>query len=557
MGRIHRSVDGWILFALPAFALLAVFFVYPVLRFLSRALSEFPTDTESGLANFTAFFGNSLHVEILARTFVTAAAVTVACVVLGYPYAYLLTVTRRRWRLLLLGLIVVSFWQSIIVRNYALRILMRDNGVLNDLLAALRLPRVHLLGTTPGVMIGMCQIMLPFMILPLYASLRNIDRRLLLAAQTLGAPPRTAFWRVYVPLSVPGVLAGSLLVFVLALGFYITPALLGSPRNALLSQLIVLEVSRLLEWGRAAAMGVVLLVVALALVAAAARATRRRVALLSGSGTAGVFLPATGGPLTAGGVLLRVAGGAVALLLILPVLIVIPLSFTGRASFVFPPQSWSLRWYGELLTEPDWRDALVNSLRIGGLVVVVATVLGTAAALALNRTRVRGRSLLGALIVSPLIVPVVIIAVALYAVFLRWHLTGTTTGFVIGHTMLAMPLVFVAVSAALASFDRRLESAAATLGASRAKTLAKITIPLVLPAVGAGAAFAFIMSFDEVVVSLFIASPTRRTLPVQMMNSLEAVDPTMAAASTLLLAITTLFICLAIFVRKETLGESA
>lgn len=550
-------VDAWILLALPGLVFLGWFFGYPVAHFLAKAFSDFPSTAESGFGNFSAFFDNSLHVRILVRTFVTAGIVTGVCLLLGYPFAYLLTISHRRWRVLLLGITVISFWQSIIVRNFALRILFRENGVISKGLDAIGLKHVVLLGTTTGVVIGMAQVMLPFMILPLYGTLRNIDRNLLLAARTLGASPASAFWRVYAPLSVPGVLAGALLVFVLSLGFYITPALLGSPHNALLSQLIVLEVSRLLEWGRAAAMAIVLLGTTLVLVAVAALLTRTRVARVAGTGVTGTGLLARPRALTLGGLFLRIFGGIVSLLLILPVLIVIPLSFTGQPSFVFPPKHWSTRWYENLFTDPVWRDALLNSLKIGGLVVAASVILGTAAALGVNRMRLPGRSLLSGLIIAPLIVPVVIIAVAIYTIFLFWHLTGTTLGFVLAHTLLAMPLVFVAVSASLASFDRQLEAAAATLGASRWQTLWRITLRLLMPAVGAGAACAFIISFDEVVMSIFLASPTQKTLPVQMFVSLESIDPTMAAASTLLLLVTTLGICLAILIRRDTLGARA
>jgi putative spermidine/putrescine transport system permease protein len=171
--------------------------------------------------------------------------------------------------------VLVPFWTSLMVRNYAWLVLLQDGGVVNDWLEWVGIGRLSLIGNVTGVVIGMSQVLLPFMVLPLYASLSTLDRRLLLAAEGLGAHPALAFARVYLPLSLPGALAGALMVFVLSLGFYITPALLGSPQNSLLSQHIVSQVNSLLAWGRGGAMAIVLLAVTFVLLAVAGRVTAR------------------------------------------------------------------------------------------------------------------------------------------------------------------------------------------------------------------------------------------------------------------------------------------
>jgi putative spermidine/putrescine transport system permease protein len=251
------------------------------------------------------------------------------------------------------------------------------------------------------------------------------------------------------------------------------------------------------------------------------------------------------------GIFLKIVGALVALWLILPILVVIPLSFNGQASFDFPPESWSTRWYDNLFTNPEWRDSLVHSLEIALLVVVCATVLGTACAVGLDRSRIPGKTLIRALILSPMIIPVVIVAVGVYAVFLPWQLIGHELGFVVAHTALAVPFVVVTVSASLNGFDRRLEQAAASLGASPLTTFFRVTLPLILPGVFAGAVLAFITSFDEVVVALFLSTPNLRTVPVQMFNTLQNVDPTIAAASTLVLFATTIVVLLAVLFNRD------
>jgi putative spermidine/putrescine transport system permease protein len=272
----------WALLLAPAVLLLVLCFVYPVGTILARTFTDHTGSPGGWTANLSWFFGDAVQVRILVRTLTTAALVTVICLVVCYPYAYLMTVVGPRWRMLLLGVAIVSCWQSILVRNYAWRVILRDNGVFNDVIGWVGLGPVSLLGTTKGVLVGMTQVMAPFMILPLYASLRTIDRRLLTAARSLGASPVAAFAGVYLPLSLPGILAGCLLVGVLSLGFFITPALLGSSQNSLISQAIVLQLNRTLDWGHAGAQSLVLLVSAMLLLTVAGLGARRRVKAVIG-----------------------------------------------------------------------------------------------------------------------------------------------------------------------------------------------------------------------------------------------------------------------------------
>jgi len=236
----------------------------------------------------------------------------------------------------------------------------------------------------------------------------------------------------------------------------------------------------------------------------------------------------------------------VAVWLVAPSLIVIPLSFTDRPSFNFPPSGWSTTWYANFFSDPSWISALEASIRVGLLVTLVATVCGTAAAVALSRTRFVGDQGVRALLLSPMIVPVIVVSIGTYAIYLRLNLLGTTTGFVLAHSVLALPFVIIPVSASLQGFDRRLEDAAAICGANRWTTFRTVVLPLVAPGVMSGALFAFATSFDEVVVSLFIQSPYLQTLPVRMYSSVTRdTDPTIAAAATLILALTTVLTILA------------
>ncbi len=245
----------------------------------------------------------------------------------------------------------------------------------------------------------------------------------------------------------------------------------------------------------------------------------------------------------------------VAILLIAPILIVIPLSFAPNRSFQFPPSGFSLQWYENIFTNKAWYSSLTESLTVALLVAIVSTVLGTLAALAL-RWAPRGSGLVRGLLLSPMVMPGIITAVAMYSLFLQWHLNNTLLGFVIGHTVLAIPFVIIAVEANLHSYDRNHNRAAATLGSAPIPTFFRITLPQIIPGVLSGAGFAFITSFDEVVLAIFIQGPNIKTLPVQMWNSVrQETDPTMSAVASLMVVIATVIILLVSVSRTKKLSR--
>lgn len=222
-------------------------------------------------------------------------------------------------------------------------------------------------------------------------------------------------------------------------------------------------------------------------------------------------------------------------LLILPTVVVIPMSFTDARTFQFPPQGWSLRWYREFFTSDAWTSAFTTSLRVALVVAVLATVLGIAGAIALSRWNLPGKEFVRQLVLAPLIIPSVVIAVALYYVFLDWHLTGSFLGFVFAHTVIALPFVVVSVTTSLNGYDRQLSLASASLGANAVTTFLRVTVPLIMPGIASGFVFAFVTSLDEVVISLFLQSPSFETLPVRMYEGVTSdIDPTVAVASTLM-----------------------
>ncbi|WP_369808092.1 ABC transporter permease [Leucobacter chinensis] len=264
-----------LLLLLPAYALLIGVFAYPLLESVWRSFA----DPELGLDNYAWVFGNENNLQVIGRTFANAFGAMLICLLLAYPYAFLMTIVGPKARTALVVIALIPFWTSLMIRTFAWIVLLQDSGVINDLLGLIGIGPLQLIRTNTGVMIGLTQVLMPFMILPLYAVMSGIDQRLVTAARSLGARPAVAFFRVFVPLSLPGVAAGGLLVFIQALGFYVTPALLGSPSDGMLSQTIYTQVSSLLNWGRGGALGVVLLLgtlVILGLIGIIAKAANKR-----------------------------------------------------------------------------------------------------------------------------------------------------------------------------------------------------------------------------------------------------------------------------------------
>jgi putative spermidine/putrescine transport system permease protein len=266
--RIGRGPPvGWLV--VPGLALIGFFFLVPLGIMVARSLFD-PSPL-----NYVHFVESAVYPRVLFFTLWMAAVVTLLCLLIGYPFAYLMCHAGSGLRALLAAIVLLPFWSSLFVRTYAWTILLRDTGVINWVLLRLGLvdEPVQLMGNALGILIGMTHILLPFMVLPLVASMRRIDRDLVLAASGLGARPVAAFRRVFLPLSLPGMLAGCLMVFVLAVGFYITPAILGG-RTAFFSMLVVMQVNQLLDFGFGSTLGVILLAVVLAIVAAGSRIVR-------------------------------------------------------------------------------------------------------------------------------------------------------------------------------------------------------------------------------------------------------------------------------------------
>lgn len=238
--------------------------------------------------------------------------------------------------------------------------------------------------------------------------------------------------------------------------------------------------------------------------------------------------------------------------LVLPILAVVPLSLNPSAFLVFPEGGLSLRWYRALWDSPQWMRAFANSVSVATATTLIATPLGTLAAIGLANMRSRAKPLIVALLSAPMVVPVVVVAIAFYFLFAPLGLVNGFAGLVVAHTVLALPFVVIVVHASLQGFDFELARAAASLGARPHIVVLRVLAPLIAPGIAAGAVFAFMTSFDETVVALFIAGPDQRTLPIQMFEGVrEQISPAITAAATLLVIVSTALLGTAELLRRR------
>jgi putative spermidine/putrescine transport system permease protein len=228
----------------------------------------------------------------------------------------------------------------------------------------------------------------------------------------------------------------------------------------------------------------------------------------------------------------------IAAFLVLPILAVVPASFSERSFIRLPPETWSLRWWRAFAADPSWWPALWKSVEIGALAALLSVALGACGALGIERLGGKARALATGLVLAPVVVPVIVIAIAVYYVARVSGLVGTTLGLVLAHTMLALPYALLNIAVSVRALDPRLALAASGLGASPWYAFRTVTLPLIMPGLVGGAVFAFVTSFDEVVLSIFLAGPTTKTLPVRIYEEIRVeYTPLVAVAASVMIAL--------------------
>lgn len=548
------------LLLLPAVAFLAFIYLLPLIDLIRISISG-----PSWLTYFERVFAVPLYWESLVRTMQISVTVAFLCLLFGYPTALLIHRTRGITRALIATAIVLPYFIAILIRTYAWMVLLGRNGPVNKFLVSIGVlsEPVQLLFHRGTVLLGMTAVLLPLMVLTIYSSVSRLDPGLTRAALASGAGPIAVFWRVLLPLTLPGIGAGFLLVFVAAIGFFITPTLLGGPGDQMFAMHITQQADSVTSEGFLQALGVVLLLITLAVVAIAGRflglefiwggrkltetgATHAAQAAASTAPRSSVgskladmigwpllrlfsMLPASCGTWT-----VRLMGGLVVAVLILPIIVVMIISFSSASYLTFPPPGFSLRWYEQFFSDSNWMSAFWSSALIALVSAAIAVGLGTCAALGIVRGDVRGKSAIMLLLVSPIIVPPVVLGLSLYTLFLKFDLVGSVFGLAAAHAIGGLPIVVVILAAALQGVDKRLEQAASVHGASSLTVLRLVTLPAIAPGLAAATFFAFLHSFDELVLTLFLSSAQLKTLPLMLWGDINyRLNPVLAVVSTL------------------------
>lgn len=537
--------------------------------------------------NYLRLF-DAYYVEVLLRTFKIAIYTTILSLVLGYPVAVVIARSTGKIKSILLAIVLVPLLTNVVARTLGLMIILGRHGPVNQLLDLLGVPKINFIPGELGIIVGLTQVFMPYMILSISSVLSNIDFSLEGAARDLGSSKFEAFWKVTFPLSMSGIVAGSLFVFLLSFSSYVTPRLLGGGKVMVITMLIYQQAMLLLNWPFAAAVAVILLILSIVLVTFYTKATTssklidttvygdfqknhfsfqdffrkindwrydrvttarlavdvltQKSALIRVLATLGLYF---------GKFFIKTWKIFIVLFIIVPLPLVILSSFSASSMITFPPTGYSIRWYTGIFERMEYVRSFLLSLRLSLLCVIISVSVGTLASLALARYNFRCREIIRSVFLSPLMLPAVIVGLALLRFFASIRWVATFQGILLAHLILTTAYVVRTVSSSLVGFDNSLEEAARDLGASSFYTLRKVTLPLIKPGLIVSAIFAFIVSFDETTVSIFITGGRTITLPVRIFSQLEyGLDPTVTAISSLLI----LMAVIALFIIGEVFG---
>ncbi len=536
-GKLGRSF-----LAAPATVYLIVFGVIP---FSTLILYSFWTNTFFAiqhtltLQNYSALFHGdtgSLYLTVMWQTFEIAIIVTTLALLIGYPTAFFLARHVRRFRTLAFLLLVLPLTTSYLVKIYAWRALLGDKGILNYGLiksGLIEQPLDFLLFNRFAVGLALLSAVLPFVVLPLYASLERVPQSLLEAASDLGASGRRTFFRVLLPMTRRGILASCTLAFVLCFGDFIASQLLGGASGIMIGKVVFAEFGLADNWPLGSAMAVgVLAVIGLTLAV-----LRWVVGVGAASGEAASDARMAGETRGHGGQhrWIYLPAAMAFLLIYLPLLAVVIFSFNRSAAPIMPITGWTLSWYSALIHDEEVRQAFWNTLKVGLLCDVAVMAIATMAALGLRGRQFRGRAIYEAWIELPFLLPEVITGVALLAFFSQTHTALNLRTILIGHVLYTLGVAFRLIAARFEAMPPSLEEAGRDLGRGAFGAFRLVTLPSAKSALLTAALITFALSFDQTMITVLVTG-TDNTLPTIMWARMRiGFTPELNALATFLL----------------------
>jgi putrescine transport system permease protein len=480
------------------------------------------------IENFATLLADSFYVRSYLLSVETAVIATLITLFIAYPMAYGLASAPLRLRSILLGLVVLPFWISFLIRVYAWMAILKPNGFLDLAGQAIGLDvgALALLNTKSAVIIGIVYSYLPFMILPLYSVLDRMDDTLVESSRDLGASTLRTFLSITLPLSLPGIYAGCLLAFIPMVGEFVIPDLLGGNDSALIGKTLWTEFFNNQDWPLSSAIAVGMLAVLVVPIFLLQKAQAKADVRSQASGSQGSRNWSWFG-------MTFVILGLV--FIYLPILLVMAFSF-NESRLVTVWSGFSFKWYGLLFENTQLIASAWLSFKLALVSATAATILGVMAALTLVRGRaMNGHKLFGFLVLAPIIIPEMVIGLAFLLLFVAIGLPRGFFTLFLAHTTFGMCFVAATVQARLSGFDTTLEEASNDLGASTLQTFWRITFPLVLPGVASGWALAFVLSFDDLIISSLASGPGATTLPMRLYSQVRlGITPEVNAASTLM-----------------------
>ncbi len=512
---VIATIVGWL-----------VLFVF--LPNLMIVATSFLTRDDASFVSLVFTLGNyarlldPLYFDVLLHSLNMALIATLACLVLGYPFAWFLAGLPQKVRPLLLFLLIVPFWTNSLIRIYGLKIFLSTKGYLNEFLLWLGVidTPIRIMFTPSAVIVGLVYILLPFMVMPLYSSIEKLDKPLLEAAKDLGANKMQTFIRIIIPLTMPGIIAGCLLVMLPAMGLFYVSDLMGGAKNLLIGNVIKSQFLNIRDWPFGSATSITLTVVMGLMLLVYWRFT----AAEQEGGTRMIGRLLRGGFMT-----------AIYAYLYIPIVILIVNSFNS-SRFGINWQGFTTNWYSLLMNNDSLLQAAQHSLTMAIFSATFATLIGSLTAVALYRYRFRGKPFVSGMLFVVMMSPDIVMAISLLVLFM---LLGVQLGFwslLFSHITFCLPFVVVTVFARLKGFDVRMLEAAKDLGASEMIILRKIILPLAMPAVAAGWLLSFTLSMDDVVVSSFVTGPSYEILPLKIYSMVKVgVSPEVNALATILL----------------------
>lgn len=578
----------------PSTIILLIAFFFPILSLFTLSVyhgipgSGLIDYSNPSLSNFVEFF-DPFNMKVFFRTLKIALEATIVALFVGYPIAVSMTKGSNAKRSLILGLILTPLITNVVARTLGLMIIFGNSGPVNSFIQALGFEKVGFLGEELGIVLGLVQVYTPYMVLSIKAVLENINFNIQEAARDLGCSRIQAFFKVVFPLSMPGVVAGCLFVYLLSFSSYITPKLMGKGTIMTMSMLVYQQGMSLLNWPFAAAVAIVLLVTSLILVTLYNKMTSRIERMNDRTGNyrnvnynnawhrfvtkisnffydifASIgrtvdkndFLLNIKKGLDVvvdkvGGILIKAWAVLGIIFIVCPLPIVIISSFTSANMVVFPPKGFSTKWYTSLLDKTEYIKSFLVSVRLSAIAVACAVIFGTMVALALTRYKFRFSNALRTFFLSPLMVPGVIFGLAAvrFAASIGWN--ASFQALLCAHIVIATTYVIRTVLSSLIGFDMSIEEAARDLGANPWTTFWKVTFPIIRPAIIVAGLFSFITSMDETTVSVFLIGGRFITLPVRVFSQLEfGLEPTITAISSLLV----IFALIILFVIDRVIG---